>query len=112
MDLLPTPELQPMFHLAQEGIGKRELVEIASAEVLLVVQLAEREQGAARAQPALLAAIDALQALHQELDVADAAAVELHVHAATFLPARDRLPAMARYLVARVQRRLDRREIH
>src|SRR4051812_12431424 len=99
-----------MFHLAQEGIRQRELVEIAPAEVLLVVQLAKREQRAARAQPALLTAIHALQALHQELDVADAAAIELHVHTATFLSARDRLPPMAGYLVARVERRLDRRE--
>ena len=54
-------------------------MEIVAAEVFLVMQLLQREQGSARVQPRLGAAVDALQTLHQKLDVANAAAVQLDV---------------------------------
>ena len=73
------------------------------------MQFLQGEEGPAGAQPQLLAAIDALQALHQELDVADAPAVELHVQAGGLGRS---LPAAVRAdLFPRIQRGLDGREI-
>src|SRR5947209_6979254 len=74
MSLLATPKLQPMLNSSQEHIRAAEFVIIAACDVSLVVQFLQREQCSARAQPRLAAAVNALQALRQEFNVANAAA--------------------------------------
>ena len=83
MHLLSMPQLQAMFQMTQEGVSQGQLVKIPPADMPLVMQLLQRKQGPAGAQPGLGAAVHALQTLHQKLDIPDAAAVELDV---------DRLP--------------------
>ena len=65
--------LQAMFHVAQELVGGAQPRVLARGEKSLVPQAAERQQGAAVAHPGLAAAVQALQALDQKLDIADAA---------------------------------------
>ena len=79
MCLLAVTQLQAMLHVAQEFISRTQMVEVASRKVPFVVQLLQREQRPAGAQPGLAAAIHALQALRQEFDVAYAAATHFHV---------------------------------
>src|SRR5882724_9893232 len=82
MSLLSAAQLQKMFYPTQELISTAEVVKIFATQVTLVMQLLQREHGSAGAQPFFSSTVDALQALHQELDVADTAAVELDVDAA------------------------------
>ena len=82
MRLLSLPQLQSMFQIAQELIGVGKVVEVFAADVFLVVQLLQGKHRAARAQPGFSASVDALQTLHQKLDVANSAAIKLHVDAA------------------------------
>src|SRR5271165_733052 len=99
-----------VLHVAQEFIGAGQTVEVFSADVLLVVKLLQRKEGSARTEPAFLAPIETLQALHQKLDVADASAIEFDVDC---LP-QPRWHAPLAALVdsfPRLERSLDRREI-
>src|SRR5579859_4940117 len=81
MRLLPVFELQPVLDPAEKFVGTVEFVKILAADVIFVVQFLQREQSTAGAQPGLLSAIDPLQTLHQELDIANAAAVYFNVDA-------------------------------
>ena len=74
--------LQAVFEVAQELVGRGEARVLAVGEQALVAQAEEGEQRAAVAHPRLAAAVQALQALHQELDIADAAGRELDVEPA------------------------------
>ena len=72
-------QLQAVLQVAQELVGGSEARVLAAGEEALVAQAEEREHRAAVPHPRLAAAVQALQALHQELDVADAAGRELDV---------------------------------
>src|SRR5438067_4861505 len=79
--LLAVPQLQAMLDLAKEFVGRAELVKILAAEVALVMKLLQCKESSARTQPGFCAAINALQALHQKLDLANAAAPDLNIDA-------------------------------
>src|ERR1700733_14801729 len=72
-------ELKTMFQVAQELVrcGKSTLFRIR--QKTLVLKTRDGEEGAAVAHPGVGAAIETLQALDHELNVADAAAVQLYV---------------------------------
>src|SRR5262249_18821641 len=67
--LLASAELQAMLQPAEELVTRVQLVKIAAADVIFVVQLLQREKRTAGAQPGFAPAVYPLQALHQELDV-------------------------------------------
>src|SRR5258708_7011112 len=73
-----------MLQVPQERVGGGELVEIATRDMTLVVELLQRKQGTPGTQPGLGATVHALQALHQKLDIANAAAIDLYIQ--TLLP--------------------------
>ena len=75
-------QLQAMFEVAQELVGGGEPRIFGAGEKAFIAQAEERDHGAAVAYPRLAAAVQALQALHQELDIADAAGRELDIEAA------------------------------
>src|SRR5262249_32639125 len=79
MGLLSLAKLKAMFHLAQKLVGGRQLLEVAPADVLLVMEFLERKERSTRSQPAFFSAVNALQTLYKKLDIANAAGVELHV---------------------------------
>src|SRR5581483_2511509 len=81
MRLLPVLELQAVLDSTKKFVGAVEFVKVLAADVVLVVQLLQRKQSPAGAQPGLLSAVDALQTLHQELDIANAATVYFNVDA-------------------------------
>src|ERR1700719_1627359 len=62
-----------------------------AADVSLVVQFLQREKRPSGAQPGLGASINSLQALDQELDITDAAAIDFDV---------DGFVAFGRYLLS------------
>src|SRR5713226_5431681 len=68
-----------MLQVSQERVGRREFVEIAARDMALVVEFLQRKQGASGPQPGLSAAVHSLQTLHQKLDIANAAAINLYV---------------------------------
>ena len=74
--------LQPVFQIAQEGVGGRQARVFAIGQKSLVPQAEEGEHRAAVAHPLLASAVQALQTLHQKLDVADPARRQLDVQAA------------------------------
>src|SRR4051812_15892919 len=88
MRLLAAPELQSMLYAPQEFISDRKLVEVFAGEVPFVVQLLQRQQRAAGAQPTIAAAVHALQALREKFDIANPSAIELHVRVVTMLARR------------------------
>ena len=65
--------------MAQKLVSAGQLVKFLAADMAFVMQLLQRKKRAAGAQPGLGAAIHALQALHQKLDIADAAARQLDI---------------------------------
>ena len=71
--------LQPVLDAAEETVGARELARRAPVQMAGAGQQAQRGQRARLAQPGIAPAPDQLQRLRQELDLADAAAAELHV---------------------------------
>jgi hypothetical protein len=71
-----------MFHVAQKLVGRGEARVLGIGEQPLVAQAEQREHGAAVAHPRLAPAVQALQALHQKLDVADAAGSQLDIQPA------------------------------
>src|SRR5581483_4765171 len=80
MGLLTVAQLQAMLHLAKKFISIIQLVKFAAGNVTFVMELLQREQGAAGPQPGLSASVDPLQALHEKFDVANSAAVQLHIN--------------------------------
>src|SRR5438067_6929411 len=107
MRLLPAPQLQAMLQAAQKFVSLRQFMEILATDVALIVQLLQREQRAAGAQPFFLAAIHSLQALHQELNIADSAAIHLYINATIATPRRLLLASSRADATLRDQRRLD-----
>ena len=74
--------LQAVLDAAQKGVGGGEVVGGVAADEALQPQAPQHRHGARTAQHRPLAAEDQLLGLHEELDVADAAAAELDVVAA------------------------------
>ena len=77
--LLVGDHLQPVLEHAQEPIGGAELVARRGADPFALGQHVEHRQRLAAAQLRMAAAGDELLGLHEELDLADAAAAELDV---------------------------------
>src|SRR5438309_12006296 len=96
-----------MLQAAQKFVSLRQFMEILATDVALIVQLLQREQRAAGAQPFFLAAIHSLQALHQELNIADPAAIHFYINATIATPRRLLLAASRADATLRDQRRLD-----
>ena len=107
MDLLALPQLQTMFQIAQELVGVGQVLEVLAADVLLVVQLLQSEESAAGAQPRFAAAVDALETLHQKFNIANAAAIDLHIDAGMRHLFQETLAPMAADLLPGLERRLD-----
>ena len=72
-------ELQTVFQVPQELVGLGQPAVFGAGEISLVLQTRERQHGPAVTDPGIGASVQALQALDQEFDVADAAALQLHV---------------------------------
>ena len=75
-------ELQTVFQMPQKLVGLGEPAVFGAGEISFVLQTRERQHGSAVTDPGIGAPVQALQALDQELDVADAAALQLHVDSA------------------------------
>jgi len=71
--------LKTVFDLPEEFVGAGEFLKIASADVIFVMQLLQSKECSARSQPDFSPAVNALQALNKEFNVANAAAIQLHV---------------------------------
>ncbi len=77
-------QLEAMLHVAQKLVSRGQASVIGIGEQPFIAQTEEREHSAAVAHPGLaIAAMQALQALHQKLDVADATGSQLDVDALT-----------------------------
>ena len=74
--------LQAVFQVAQEGIGGGQAGVFVVGKKALIAQAEEGEDGASVAHPLLASAVQALQTLHQELDVADTTGCQLAVQPA------------------------------
>ena len=70
-----------MLEVAKEGVRSGQTAVFGGREQALVVETRERQQRAALLHPGLASAMKALQTLHQELDVANAAGRQLDVEA-------------------------------
>ena len=79
MGLLVGHHLQAVFDHAQEPVGGVEIVARLGADPAALGERLERPQRLAAAQLGMPAAGDELLGLHEELDLADAAAAELDV---------------------------------
>ena len=79
MDLLLVVELEPVLDRAQEAIRRGQLLGIVAADVARVRQLVERGQRGANSQLGVRPAVNELEELHRELDVADAPGPELQL---------------------------------
>ena len=66
--------------MPQELVCAGQVVKLLAADVALVMQLLQRKQRASGTQPGLASAVNALQALHQKLNIANTAVTELHVN--------------------------------
>src|SRR5215469_17679225 len=66
--------------MPQEGVCGGQFVELAAADVALVMKLLQRKQSSAGTQPGLGSAVNALQALNQEFDIANSSAIDLHIN--------------------------------
>src|SRR5207302_9127170 len=106
MRLLAPVELNAVLDLTQELVGAGQLRIIAVGKQAFVIQLAKAVQGAPGADPGIAAAVQTPQALGQELDVANAAPVELHVGRRGAA-----LPQLLRLLLTRQERALDSPDI-
>ena len=72
-------ELQAVFQIAQKTIRGDQAAELGGRKQILLAEARKRQHRSAMAQPGNAAAMQALQALHQKLDVADAARSQLDV---------------------------------
>ena len=71
--------LDPVFDVPPEAVGGDQRARLAIAEQPGDPQAVQRARRGALAQVAALAAVEQLQRLHHQLDVADAARAQLHV---------------------------------
>src|SRR5215813_4976846 len=111
MKLLGPLQLQAMLYPAQELVGLRQFVKVFAADVSLIVQFLQRKERATRTQPSFFAAINPLQTLRKKLDIANAAAIELHVNGCRlFADGKQATPVRSHFL-ARKNRRLNRFKI-
>ncbi len=101
-------DLKTVFDISQELVGGRQAGVLAAGKQALVAQTEKREHGAAVAHPRVAAAVEPLEALHQKLDVANAAGREFDIE--PVLQAAPRRQLLADSL-ARFGDRLDRAEI-
>src|ERR1035437_8953237 len=111
MRLLAVAQLQAVLQVAQELVSVGKVVEVFAADVLLVVELLQSKHRPPRTQPRFATAIDTLQALHQEFNIANATTVELHIDAALARLLQQALAAVASDFLARGERRLDGKEV-
>ena len=72
-------QLQAMFHVAQKLVSGSEAGVLGIGEQTFVAQAEQSEHGAAVAHPRLASAVQALEALHQKLDVADAPGSQFNI---------------------------------
>ena len=72
-------ELQPVLEIAQELIGRSQACVFGAGQQRFIAQAEQGKERAAMAHPWLAAAVQPLQALHQKLDIADAAARQLDI---------------------------------
>ena len=79
MSLAILGELKPVFEVAQEPVSRHEAAELGGRQHIFVAQTREREHGSTVPHPGDAPAMQALQALHQKLDIADAAGSELDI---------------------------------
>ena len=110
-------QLQTVLQVAQELVSRREARIFGSREQPFVAQPEQREHGAAVPHPRLAAAVQPLQALHQELDVANAAGRKLDVDAAHAPPRghlfADPLPRLGyRFHRPEIERGLVNQRLH
>lgn len=82
MGLAVVFELEAVFEVAEELVGAGEAAVFDGGEELFIVEAGEGEHGAAVADPGFAAAVEALEALDEELDIADAARGEFDVERA------------------------------
>ncbi len=73
--------LDAVLQAPQRHVGLGQLVPVAAGEQARVEQALQRLQRAADAQVRVAAGVQELQRLHEELDLADAAAAQLQIHA-------------------------------
>src|SRR5262249_29410468 len=78
-------DLQAMLDRAQVHVGRAERAAEGGREVATLRAPEERLQGVALAQPAVVAPVEELKRLDEELDLADPSSTELHVGAGPFL---------------------------
>ena len=100
-----------MFEVPQERVRGGQLVEIAAADVTLVMQFLQREEGPTGTEPGLGTSIHSLQALDEELDIADAAAVHFDVNGFVAF-SRNLLAPLAVDFFAGHERGFDRDEVN
>ncbi len=81
MGLAVFVELEPVLDVPHELIRRGQLRVFERREMLFVAQPGKREQRASVPHPRVAPAMQPLQALHQKLDIADAAARQFHVRA-------------------------------
>src|SRR5689334_16722021 len=98
--------------MAQEFVGTGQVMEFLAADVPLVMQLLQREQGASGPQPGLRTSVYALQTLHQKLDIPNAASIDFYVDGLVWLRQPDRLLPPRLHFFPRHQRSLDGRKIY
>ena len=91
MGLALVLELQHVLDAAEEPVGVGQHVGVVGVDVAALAELRERGQRAAHAQLRVHAAVDELQELGGELDVADPARPSLDVAVRAAAPARLRL---------------------
>jgi hypothetical protein len=72
-------ELEAVFEVAEELVGAGEAAVFDGGEELFIVEAGEGEHGAAVADPGFAAAVEALETLDEEFDIADAAGGEFYV---------------------------------
>src|SRR5262249_12061883 len=104
-------QLQAMLKRAQKLVSRAQVVKVRATEVAFVMQFLQGEQRAASAQPRLFTAVHALQTLHKEFDIANAAAVELYINGGRPPAQRQRAPPMLADLAARMDGSFNRGEI-
>ena len=79
VDLRAVAQLEPVLEAAQEPVGVGELAGVVLVDVAGRAQLGQGGERRRRPQVGIEPAVDELEQLHGELDVADAAATPLHL---------------------------------
>ncbi len=87
MGLAVVGGLQAVFDFAEEAVGGGEAAVFGVREEVFVAESGEGEEGAAVAEPGGAGAVEALEALGEELDIADASGGEFDVEAVVAMAA-------------------------